>query len=303
MVPLLYVLISVMDILCAVGTIYQYITLGLYFNQGLQENVPFDVNAMIFLFLIQVGYRCSVFYNLLLAVSRTIMIWNPFYEIDLKAVKLVSLLYTLPWIALFGITTFYYGKKYFGSEDLSYFEYVINTDLLFGDGLSDLYFNRVSRAETPVFVIRILPELVAFSIPVIIVIVTCIVQVISLWKTSQSTTNINQRHVTITILLMSTLFVVCNTPFTVYGAYFLFTKKMPGASHKYLIITFATMLPLVNGALNPVILMTRSCEMRRRIWDILQKMRCGGGAEGSRRDIGAATTESNDLELEERTEN
>ena len=302
MVPLLYVLISVMDILCAVGTIYQYITLGLYFDQGLQENVAFDVNAMIFLFLMQVGYRCSVFFNLLLAVSRTIMIWNPFYEIDLKAVKLVSLLYALPWIALFGITTFYYSKKYFGSEDLSYFEYVINTDLLFGDGLSDLYFNRVSTDETPVYVIRILPELVAFIIPVIIVIVTCIVQVISLWKANQSTTNINQRHVTITILLMSTLFVVCNTPFTVYGAYFLFTKKMPGASHEYLIITFATMLPLVNGALNPVILMTRSCEMRRRIWDVLQKMKSSRRVEGSG-EIGAATTVSNDLELEERTEN
>ena len=300
-VPLLYVLISAMDIVCAVGTVYQYITLGLYFHQGLQENVAFDVNAMIFFFLVQVSYRCSVFFNLLLAVSRTVMIWNPFCEINLKSVKLVSALYALPWIALFGMTTSYYCKKYFGSEGFSYFEYVIDKELLFGDGLSDFYYSYVSKSETPVYIISILPELVAFIIPVIIVIITCIIQVVSLWKASRFTTNINQRHVTTTVLLMSTLFVICNTPFTVYGAYIVFAKKIPDASHEYLIITFATLLPLVNGAFNPVILITRSCEMRRRYWDVLQKMKCEVVRRS--REIGTATIASNDLELEERREN
>ncbi|KAL5267655.1 hypothetical protein ACHWQZ_G004634 [Mnemiopsis leidyi] len=273
-VPLLYSLIAAMDILCAVGTIYQYVTFQIYFERG----EAFEVNAMIFLFMIQIGYRCSVFCNLVLAVTRTIMIFNPFYEIKIKTVKLVCVLYVVPGIALFGINTFSYCKEYkFGSKDLSYFEYVFNREFLFGSGLEDLLYDYVSKSETPLYVISIVPDLLAFIIPGIIVIATCVIQVRSIWKASKFSASFNQRHVTMTVLLMSTLFVVCNTPYSVYAAYILFSKQVPGESHSYVIILLATVFPLLNGALNPVILITRSCEMKRRFSKVLQKMKCGVG--------------------------
>ena len=104
-VPLLYTLIASFDIICAIGVIYKYIAVLLlyedYFTEphGIMNSVrrlhTLDIHAMIFCFLIQVSYRCSVFCNLVLAVSRTIMILNPFYQINIKKVKLACTYFML----------------------------------------------------------------------------------------------------------------------------------------------------------------------------------------------------------------
>ena len=302
-VPLLYTFIAVMDILCAIGTIYQFITLEIYFELKLIRNEAFDINAMIFLFLMQVGYRCSVFCNLVLAVSRTIMILNPFHHIKIKAVKVVCILYAVPWTILFVITAFSYCEKYFHMENFSYFEYVLNHEWHFGVGLSKFVYSYISKSEPVVYVIRILPELVAFVLPVIIIIITCIVQMISIWKASQFTTSSNQRHVTITVLLMSTLFVVCNTPFSVHVSYYQFTNKMSDAFREHALLIFATILPLLNGALNPVIIISRSSEMRRKFSESFQKMKCygGGGQREVKRSSGTVMPKTEIRDLEEQS--
>ena len=112
-VPLLYTLIASLDIICAIGVIYKCIAFSINpyderinnFDRLINYNTTdaFDVHAMIFYFLIRVSYRCSVFCNLVLAVSRTIMILKPFYHINLKMVKLACILSAVPWIVLNGI--------------------------------------------------------------------------------------------------------------------------------------------------------------------------------------------------------
>ena len=301
-VPLLYTLIAVMDILCAVGTIYQFITLEIYFEFKLIRNEAFDINAMIFLFLMQVGYRCSVFCNLVLAVSRTIMILNPFHHIKIKAVKVVCILYAVPWTILFGFTVSYYcDQRYFLMEDFSFFQFVLNHELHFGVGLDKFFYKFITKSVPVVYVIRILPELVAFILPVIIIIITCIIQMISIWKASQFTTNSNQRHVTITVLLMSTLFVVCNTPFSVHVSYFKFTNKMSDAFREHALLVFATVLPLLNGSLNPIIIISRSSEMRRKFSESFQKMKCYGGGGQVKRSSGTVMPKTEIRDLEEQS--
>ena len=278
-VSLLYTLIAVMDIVCAVGTIYQYITLGLCVYADVGAGKPFDVNTMIFLFLIQVSYRCSVFCNLVLAVSRTIMIVKPFYEINKKAVGLVCILNVLPWIVLYGMNLYVYLVVLPG-DDL-YFELSLDVHkFMIGYGLQEIVASHILYLRAlGLDVMYLLPDLIVFMIPVIIVIITCIIQIISIWRSSQFPNRANQRHVTITVLFMSTLFVICNTPLCVYILILMHGLEKNVTTQFVLCISFATLLPLVNGALNPVIIISRSSEMKRKFWNILQRMRCWVRAE------------------------
>ena len=273
-VPILYIFIASLDILTGLGIIHLYIVFLLYEKDSI-DGRTLDVNVMISSFFLQISYRCSVFCNLVLAVSRTIMILRPFYQIKINLVKISCLLYAVPWIALYGINLHQFPSDYTTS--------IAGDGYLIGAGLA----HRVTKTFSDEFyIVSTLPDLVAFSIPVVIVIVTCIIQVISLHSSSQFPTSSNQRHVTITILLMSTLFVLCNSPFSFYftaelvfilsGYLDLWHDSGNYSSYlqSYYLITVltATVLPILNAALNPVIIITRSSGMRRTFSDSLQRM-------------------------------
>ena len=102
LVPLLYTLIALLDILLSVGITYQSIAMGL-FSEGDINMKTLDSNAVVFYPIIQISNRTSIFCNLLLAVYRTVMILQPFHHINLKVVKVACLLYVVPWIVLSGI--------------------------------------------------------------------------------------------------------------------------------------------------------------------------------------------------------
>ena len=110
-VSLLYTFISILDILCAIGTIHFFVCYLLYTQDKISLKI-LDVNAIISFFFIQISCRCSVFCNLVLAVSRTIMILKPFYQIKIKVVKLTCVLYAVPWIVLYGLNIDYFHAFY-----------------------------------------------------------------------------------------------------------------------------------------------------------------------------------------------
>ena len=104
---------------------------------------------------------------------------------------------------------------------------------------------------------------IAFLIPVVIIIITCILQVICLCRASQFPASPNQRHVTITVILMSSLFVICNS--ALYGYVFLtllgLTQPDPATIIRYIAV-FGTELPILGSDLNPVIIISRSSGLR-----------------------------------------
>ena len=270
-VPLLYKSIASLDILSAIGFIYMYVVF-LLLNKDLIDFRTADINAMIFFFITQVSCRCSVFSNLVLAVSRTLMLLKPFYQINMNAVKLACILFAVPWIVFNGINLheFYW----------SYIILLSDNGLLIGSGLAFVIYQIKESSNTEFRVVSMLPDVLAFVVPVIFVIIACAIQVISLRRLSQFPASSNQRHVTITVLLMSALFVLCNSPFCatiVERLVFISTGDRDNtnvnAEWSYLIIvTTATVLPILNAALNPVIIITRSGEMRRKFKDSLQSM-------------------------------
>ena len=299
-VPLLYISIASMDILTAIGIIHFYaITLLIIYKEDFfdytgmfaSSSKSADVNVMILTFFLQVSCRCSVFCNLVLAVSRTVMILKPFYQINIKLVKLTCVLYAVPWIVLYGLNVHEYN--------VDYAAHAINgPGFLMGRGLSSKIFTLLykrsggSDINIPVnyrsllstfYIVLLLPEVFAFVIPVIVVIITCVIQVISIRRSSQFPTSSNQRHVTITVLLMSTLFVLSNSPFTGYntalviffltGNFKMFhTWSGNDGKIAYITVISATVLPMLNAALNPVIIISRSSGLRRKFSDSIQGM-------------------------------
>ena len=271
-VPLLYTLIATADMACSAGIIYQSIVVSLFtdrFEDRYISTSTVDKNAAIFYTLIQISYRCSVFYNLVLAVSRTVMILRPFHVINLKMIKLACFLYTLPWILLCGMKIQVYNYDY----TMMMISKVV---ILKGfSQFSDQSFDEIGA------IIASLGDIIAFVIPVIIVLITCIVQMVSIRRSHQFPTSSNQRHVTITVLLMSTLFVVCNSAFSVYiciiagvagRVYIYMWIKFGSKEQKIMIAVFSVLLPILNAALNPVIIIYRSSGMRRKFSESLRKI-------------------------------
>ena len=289
-VSLLYTAIASLDILTAIGIIHFYvIILIVHFKEDFIDytdrsaSKSANVNVMILSFFIQISCRCSVFCNLVLAVSRTVMILKPFYQINIKLVKLTCVLYAVPWIVMYGLNLHEFYSYY--AVHATY-----GVGFLMGRGLSLKITEKLVMSVLSYIIyciVLILPDIFAFIIPVIIVIVTCVIQVISLHRSSQFPTSSNQRHVTITILIMSTVFVLCNSPFASYHGtvlLFILTRNSDmfetwagknGETLYHISTICAIMLPILNAVLNPVIIISRSSGMRRKFTGSIQRMfRC-----------------------------
>ena len=274
LVPLLYTFIAILDIISAAEIIHQSIVL-LLFREGYISAQAVDDNAIIFASLLQICYRCSVFCNLVLAVSRTVMILKPFYQIKIGAVKLACFLYVVPWIVLCGVNI---HEFYFKRSIHTYFHWIYHFGTTVGIGLAMKVDHVIAEDFFPILVI--LPDFLAFLPPVLIIIITCIIQVITLRRSNQFPTSSNQRHVTITVLLMSTLFSICNSPFSFYSLAYVcalitrnteLAEKILDQFHNLLTL-FVTVLPMLNAALNPVIIISRSGGMRRQFVELTQNM-------------------------------
>ena len=249
-VPLLYILISGVDILTGLGIIHQSIVTALFTREVISERA-LDNNAVFCYTLVSLCYKSSIFYNVVLAVSRTVMILKPFHQIRVNAVIVVSVIYSVIWVGLAGYDI---HQSYVVYKDFSFNVYywypVIGMELLYKLQDSEAVYNFL------MIILLVLP----FLLPVLITLVTCVVQVISL-HSPDIVTNNNQRHVTITIILMSTLFVVCNSAFSVFILVYQFTD-MTGDNFIVYVVVFGTVLPILNAALNPVIIISRSKGLR-----------------------------------------
>ena len=283
-VSLLYTVIACVDIVTAIGIAHQSVTFSL-FSRGKICSCTLDANAIVFYLIIQISYRSSVFYNLLLAVSRTIAIVKPFYQIKTWAVKLACVFCVLPWIILAGFDiqqNYFLHRNY---ENISFTQIFYLDYARMGFGLANIVLGLELVNTTRWYIVAILPDLLAFLFPVLIIIFTSILQVASLSRPSRFScdsshrgrvassnqrhvTSSNQRHVTITIILISLLFVVCNFALTVYltliDVLFLSGQEK---MYQYLVFTpnyvlisavLGTVLPVLNAALNPVIVISRS---------------------------------------------
>ena len=262
-------MIASADILTAVGVIHQSVAF-LLFVKGVIGVNSIDIHAVVFYTVIQISYRSSVFYNLVLAVSRTVMILRPFVQIKIGAVKVACVLYIVPWLILaaLDINQFYLVENQFVRR--MSIGYILST----GKSIVFKYLYNVRNEALILYLIVNLPEVIAFIIPVLIIFITCVVQLVSLHRSSRFPASNNQRHVTITVILISTLFVVCNS--TSHGL--ILYLYFPIDVNSYIVTRAAasvlgTVLPILNAALNPIIIITRSNGLRVKFKETMRQIK------------------------------
>ena len=260
LVPLIYSMIAGADILTGLGVIHQSIAISLFTRDIISEST-LDSNTVVCYTLTQLSYRSSVFYNLVLAVSRTVVILRPFHKINTKTVLLVCVLYPIPWIIIAGIDIYQLHVV------CGVYTHVFMTLPLMGTGMIFIMGHFEEHLKIFVQILFVLLVVLPFVIPVILIIITCIIQVVSVNRPSQFPANSNQRHVTITVIMMSTLFVICNSG--LYGFFFSIIGHSSNYGHfevsnyYFIAVTIcSTVLPMINASINPVIIISRSGELK-----------------------------------------
>ena len=263
LVSLLYTLISVVDIITAIGLLHQSISVML-FTQGAISLTTLDENTYVFNPMFQLGYRTSVFYNLVLSVSRTIIMLQPFYRIKIKTVAVVCILDLVFWIVIAGLDGYLF-HFFHSSGFLASISTTVLLQPIYTLGLGLSFF--IGLYTYAAFAINVLSLL----IPTLIIIITCLIQVIALYRSRNVTSSVtNQRQVTITVVMMSALFVVCNSSFYVW----MITTWIAGGSAETGYSTISAvygilgiMFPILNAALNPVIIISRSNGLREHFME------------------------------------
>ena len=235
---MMYTMIATVDIISAVGFAYQMIFMWQLDTTTTAYDTASKWNFVVFYALTTLPYRASVFYNVVLAVCRTIKIVSPFYFIKKKVVLVACLVYPSIWTVITGFEVNYFIRE------CEYLEYNITHGI-----------NPQTPGDGGFCLLRFTSgHLLAVSIalPCLIVYLTCIIQVISLNRTHVAGPNENQRAVTVTILMLSVLFVVCN----LFHMIFMTLWK---------INELAAIFSLLNAAFNPVILICRSSKLRKEV--------------------------------------
>ena len=260
LVSLLYTLISIVDIATAIGISHQSISVML-FTQGSISLSTLDSNAYIFNPMFQLSYRTAVFYNLVLSVSRTVIMLQPFYRIKIKTVAVVCVLYLVIWIMIAGVDAYvFYLLQSAGLLGNISTIVLLYPTLNLGFGLST--FLGLSLFGTLAI------NIFSLLVPALIITLTCIIQVLILYRSRNVTSSVtNQRHVTITVIMMSTLFVICNSSLYLWYVYLMivvgdeYSIKMSTSAALYGIL--GTVFPILNAAFNPVIIISRCNGLRK----------------------------------------
>ena len=277
--PVLFFCIAVCDTLAAVGS--------LLFATGVMmwtHEAETNDHAMWWFYVLYravglLGYSTAIFLNTLLAVTRTIQICYPFYQPRILAMKV----FTGAFFALLvGLTVYdlYFlanltREKHF-MQVIVFFFFVVSlmaSTTFPGQALAwHLYvssgFNTVPTAAVHFTLLTVI-----YFLPVLVVLMSATVQVVVVVRRSQARRDneetINHfndwRHINTTIILLASLFFVCNGALTVDSIVVqLFFHGPDVKDVEYRVFgTLQTVLPLLSSLLSPVILISRNSRMRQ----------------------------------------
>ena len=206
--------------------------------------------------------RTSIFYNVLLAVSRTINITHPFYLIKKKWVIVSAALYPLFWGCI-SVADFILGVRVYG-WDFAYESFaaplpgncIINNDCGANTNATQLTVESTILLGPP------------FMLPIIIMITCASIQIGWLLKNiivTDASTQSQQKSMTVTILLITVVCLICNLAYLMFWYLFHITdlaKELSYISFGIIVYACSTTLPFLNAAINPLILVARGSGLR-----------------------------------------
>ena len=201
-------------------------------------------------FLWGLTIRLSIFFVLCLCVTRTYSLTRPFSQKKISHMLMVVLIYVLlqfaQWVGLTLHGAYYSFSPLFASCSMHLLESANNSTIsLFLD----------------------ITTIITFILPLFVVIGSCVITTVILHKTPEipGQSEVQQKtrnRATITILLFSLLYLVCNTPLVIkiiVATYSNFTKSMlidevfKFDKQFYFDNAITTLLLAANSAINPVL--------------------------------------------------
>ena len=280
-VPCMYSLLALFDCLMTLFKIISYL-IALSFQGQPSEYVlqrkwvlvGFKLGGKFFL-------KLSIFISTLLSVARTIKTVRPFSKIKMKWALVSVAVYSGYWTTLACLDAFSLTKDVNindkARKNLTYERRLRNFLIDERVGEEALMLGALNKKY---FLGSLIPYIIPYILPVLICIVSAAVMIIYLRKEPPSQQSaITQRNVSLTVLLLTVSFVIC---FSIPALYDLVHKIEKNESknkdgetvnrgkEKYVL---ESTVPLINALLNPVILVWRSSELRRRLKEIFRRFR------------------------------
>ena len=281
-VPLLFIAINTSDIFTALGHISLNAAVICMCNleadndedKTAQSVIVLKYGFLVYLIMGLPGYTFSIFYNLVLNLLRTVNIFKPFYRVEYKHICIVIAVHAAVISVLEVVDVSGYLKSLDPSQDYLALITTAIIDTLIEIPHMGSFLNYLSAENVTGYkvfeITSIVSSLINYQIPVLIVFLCMVVQVWTL-RYRNSTYDDELKHVSITIIAISVLFCVCNSMMSIFLIMYVETNDF---SYKLIrrydmLTTLVTLssntLPLLNALLTPVILISRSRNLRAHL--------------------------------------
>ena len=317
-ISMIYTLLAGFDIFVSLGGLLMVVSMILYLSIDMEHIpreyvIPSMAGFCIASFVTSsIAIRMSIVLNAVLCLARTVMIKNPFARISKKAVLIVISAIFIFWTLLtvgdvFAIRDINIGTDWnqaFESREannVTIDEYISSTPKMYLylwyfvfnsmagyyhvieflsttlPWSSELWPHDSHHIETAEMIVPYVMFVLAYLIATFVAIICLVIQAIHLKKSEFSSEN--NRQVTITIVILTSIFVFCNTVSIVFISIVVETWEQQYSEDGSLIKTvskdsskiqrfyrgmfiFQQMVPLLNAALNPMVLICRGSKLK-----------------------------------------
>ena len=285
--PALFVCIACCDISAAVGNIVFGVGVLLWFH-GPKSSAEATMwwCYVTYRAVGLLGYAASIFFNTLLAVSRTVFICNPFYQLNFVVMKALAGGFLTFLVALTIFDVYFLvdiTPEMNFTQVIVFFFFVVSlmaSSTFPGQAIAwHVYIGSHLNAAPTAAVEFTLLSLI-YLLPVLAVFVSMLVQVIVVVRRSRARSDDGEggghfddwSHINTTVFLLASLFLVCNAALTIDTFIVQLVYHGPDFNPaEYRVFGIVqTVLPLLNSLLSPVIIVSRNARIKQ---DLLNKVR------------------------------
>ena len=274
----LFILIAIADVLFSIGHVVSAWAEVLYYSNWINLNTFWSMSLSYRAFGLS-SYFCSIFFNVVMAVLRTIRIVSPFYQPSVSALMVLTSFYCALVNCLSFVDVYNFARAVVIVDDDNFWLKMVIPLFEFSfPGTSLFPVQSPWLGHINIFGGSLV---LLFVLPVTIVLVCMLIQIYYVKYIERSTDHtplIDWDHINTTVLLLSLLFFVCNCAAAFTWCIMLATIKEPvQVMHTSGILCFLvgfviSTLPLIYATLFPVIIVTRNSHMRKDMMTKLRKL-------------------------------
>ena len=267
----LFIMITAFDLITCVGHLILMVFVVLMSHDITTPGYVL-VCVVIHTALSLLGYALSVFFNMVLAVLRTIKISFPFHQVDVGALKIAMGL-VISFLVLFSVVDIWEDiDNTFYDEFLPWIFLWDNVVVAFvGHNMSDWFTYDLNIH----FKSRIFQDLLAgllYLVPICVVLVCLVIQFLvtrlrARARDPDQPLVTDWSHVNTTVSLLSAVFLFCNSGIVILQLYYRGSWRRINNSFAMSVrsLMISTTLPLLNSLLTPLIILSRSRELRGNV--------------------------------------